>query len=146
MTPNTIRVPTSGESVDPSVLVSCGAFHLRSSPFDHDGAISMSRTAMSVLSRYSYLPGVSIRVARITKTTLTIAESGDETRCDQLTETEGRTLYGCAYNHNARSYEDGLLSTQHVTFKSSVKLPSVLDAHNLPSHIVATAPKKHPSV
>lgn len=43
---------------------------------------------------------------------LTIAEPGDETRRNELTEAKRSSLYSSANNHDAAPYEDRLLATQ----------------------------------
>lgn len=77
---------------------------------------------------------------------VTIAESSDETGCDKLAETERGTLDGCSNNHNHGSNENGLLTTQHVAFPLLANCCSPSFFRHSPSHMVATAPKKHPSV
>lgn len=105
ITPKTMRVPTSEKSVMSRVFRLCDVYHLQSSPFGRDDAIWMSQTATSVQLKCSCLPAVSIVLllacCKGYTLLLTITKSGDQTRSDKLAEAEGRTLYGCADNHNA---------------------------------------------
>lgn len=76
----------------------------------------------------------------------TVSKSSDETRYDKLGETERRSLDSCTDYHDAAAHEDGLFATKIVALMMLGSLLPELGQRGSPSQMVATAPKKQPSV